>query len=98
MKSPKPAFGPERVTLYKGFTVYSGLTGQAPMGQHRADIWVFAVKGPEHGPVVQSMAPRQDQVTETLAIGAREAPMGGESGIGVIGQHHGPLIGVVARG
>ena len=68
------------------------------MRQHRTDIGVLAVKSPEHGPVILRVPARQDRIAEALAIGAVQAAMGGEPGIGIIRQHHRPLVGVIAAG
>src|SRR5581483_9594578 len=69
---------------------------QAAMLQHRTDIRILAIKGAKHRSIVHGMALGQDQVAEALAVFAGHAAMALEPGRGIVGQHHRPLIGVIA--
>ena len=71
---------------------------EAAIRQHRRDIGILAVKGAEHRAVIHGVAARQDHVAEALAVGPGQPAMFFKPVIGVIRQHHGPLIGVIARG
>src|SRR4051812_45471066 len=60
--------------------------------EHRPDIRILAVEGPEHRPVVHRVAAREDEVAEALAVGAGHAAVRLEPGEGGVVEHLRPGI------
>src|SRR5208337_56067 len=69
---------------------------EAPVLQHRLRVGWRTAPGLVHSSEILSVTAREDHLTEAVAVSTRQAAMFDEPLEGVVGEHLGPKIGVVA--